>query len=143
LRFIQTNCSRKCWRLPRTRSNLSSCSSGSPRTLVSKTKALADAVEKQQWDPSVQGLAALPQVVKLLAGDIGWTADLGNASLAQQSDVMDAVQRMRKKAQDKGTPSMIALLVFFIAATDHSYQGANFLEAVAHRIALHDLLERL
>ena len=68
-----------------------------------KDKALADAVEKQQWDPSVQGLAALPQVVKLLAGDIGWTADLGNAFLAQQSDVMDAVQRMRKKAQDKGT----------------------------------------
>ena len=36
------------------------------------------------------------------ADDIQWTADLGNAFLAQQSDVMDAVQRMRKKAQDKG-----------------------------------------
>jgi Protein of unknown function (DUF3300) len=42
-------------------------------------------------------------VVKRLANDIQWTADLGNAFLAQQSDVMDAVQRMRKKAQDKGT----------------------------------------
>lgn len=37
--------------------------------------------------------------------------------------------------------SMIALLVFFIAATDHPYQGANAVEAVAYRIALHDLLE--
>jgi len=37
--------------------------------------------------------------------------------------------------------SMIALLVFFIAATDHPYQGANSLEAVAYRIALRDLLE--
>jgi hypothetical protein len=67
-----------------------------------KDKALADAVAKQSWDPSVQALAALPDVVKRLADDIQWTTDLGNAFLAQQSDLMDAVQRMRKKAQDKG-----------------------------------------
>ena len=67
-----------------------------------KDKALADAVEKQTWDPSIQALAALPDVVKRLADDIQWTTDLGNAFLAQQSDVMEAVQRMRKKAQDKG-----------------------------------------
>src|SRR6516225_468510 len=67
-----------------------------------KDKALADAVAKQPWDPSVQALAALPDVVKRMANDISWTTDLGNAFLAQQSDVMDAVQRMRKKAQDKG-----------------------------------------
>ena len=67
-----------------------------------KDKALADAVAKQPWDPSVQALAALPDVVKRLADDIQWTTDLGNAFLAQQSDVMDAVQRMRKKAQDTG-----------------------------------------
>jgi hypothetical protein len=68
-----------------------------------KDKALADAVMKQPWDPSVQAMAGLPEVVKRLADDIQWTADLGNAFLAQQSDVMDAVQRMRKKAKDKGT----------------------------------------
>ena len=68
-----------------------------------KDKALADAVEKQSWDASIQALAALPDVVKRLADDIQWTTDLGNAFLAQQSDVMEAVQRMRKKAQDKGT----------------------------------------
>src|SRR5215472_6911116 len=67
-----------------------------------KDKALADAVAKEPWDPSIQALAALPDVVKRLADDIQWTTDLGNAFLAQQSDVMDAVQRMRKKAQDKG-----------------------------------------
>src|SRR5580765_6555356 len=67
-----------------------------------KDKALADAVAKESWDPSVQALAALPDVVKRLADDIQWTTDLGNAFLAQQGDVMDAVQRMRKKAQDKG-----------------------------------------
>jgi len=67
-----------------------------------KDKALADAVAKQPWDPSIQALAGLPDVVKRLADDIQWTTDLGNAFLAQQSDVMDAVQRMRKKAQDTG-----------------------------------------
>src|ERR1700741_5047097 len=67
-----------------------------------KDKALADAVMKQPWDPSIQSMAALPDVVKRLADDIQWTTDLGNAVLAQQSDVMDAVQRMRSKAKDKG-----------------------------------------
>ncbi len=68
-----------------------------------KDKELADAVAKQPWDPSVQALAGLPEVVKRLGDDVRWTTDLGNAFLAQQSDVMDAVQRMRKKAYDKGT----------------------------------------
>jgi hypothetical protein len=68
-----------------------------------KDKELADAVAKQSWDPSIQAMAALPEVVKRLADDIQWTTDLGNAFLAQQSEVMEAVQRMRKKAQDKGT----------------------------------------
>src|SRR3981189_3266561 len=67
-----------------------------------KDKALADAVAKQPWDPSVQALAGLPDVVKRLANDIQWTTDLGNAFLAQQNDVMEAVQRMRKKAQGTG-----------------------------------------
>src|ERR1700760_4333003 len=67
-----------------------------------KDKALADAVSKQKWDPSVQALAPMPDLVKRLADDLQWTTDLGNAFLAQQSDVMAAVQRMRKKAQDKG-----------------------------------------
>ena len=67
-----------------------------------KDKALVDAVKKQDWDPSIQAMAALPDAVKQLAENIQWTTDLGNAFLAQQSDVMDAVQRMRKKAKDAG-----------------------------------------
>jgi hypothetical protein len=68
-----------------------------------KDQALADAVAKQSWDPSVQSMAGMPDLVDRLANDIQWTTDLGNAFLAQESDVMDSVQRMRKKAQDKGT----------------------------------------
>lgn len=67
-----------------------------------KDKALADSVAKQPWDPSVQSMAAVPEVVKRLADDIQWATDLGNAFLAQQADVMDAVQRMRAKAKGKG-----------------------------------------
>jgi len=73
------------------------------RNKTLKDKALADAVAKEPWDASVQALAALPDVVNRLANDVQWTTDLGNAVLAQQSDVMDAVQRMRKKAKDRGT----------------------------------------
>jgi len=67
-----------------------------------KDKALADAVMKKGWDASVQAMAVFPDVVKQMATNIAWTDDLGNAFLAQQTDVMDAVQRMRTKAVQKG-----------------------------------------
>ncbi|MGD9765909.1 MAG: DUF3300 domain-containing protein, partial [Candidatus Binatia bacterium] len=67
-----------------------------------KDQALVDAVEKQPWDSSVQAMAPLPDLVKRLADDIQWTTDLGNAFLAQQNDVMNAVQRMRQKAKANG-----------------------------------------
>lgn len=67
-----------------------------------KDKALADAVMKKGWDASVQAMAVFPDVVKQMATNIAWTDDLGNAFLAQQNDVMDAVQRMRNKAVQKG-----------------------------------------
>jgi hypothetical protein len=67
-----------------------------------KGQALTDAVMKENWDPSIQAMAVLPDVVKQLADNIKWTSDLGNAFLAQQSDVMDAVQRMRMKAKNAG-----------------------------------------
>ncbi|HEX5885888.1 MAG TPA: DUF3300 domain-containing protein, partial [Pyrinomonadaceae bacterium] len=70
--------------------------------LLKDQKKLAEAVKKQPWDPSIQAMAALPDVVKRLADDVQWTTDLGNAFLAQQKDVMDAIQRMRNKAQDTG-----------------------------------------
>ena len=55
-----------------------------------KDKALADAVAKQPWDPSVQSMAAFPDVVQRMAENIQWMTDVGNAVLAQQKDVMDA-----------------------------------------------------
>jgi len=67
-------------------------------------QALADAIQADQlpWDPSVQALLPFPSVLEMMNSDMGWTADLGNAFLAQQQDVMDAVQRERRKARDFG-----------------------------------------
>src|SRR5579871_3384936 len=67
-------------------------------------QALADAIQGDQlpWDPSVQALLPFPSVLEMMASDMNWTTDLGNAFLAQQQDVMDAVQRERRKARDYG-----------------------------------------
>jgi hypothetical protein len=64
--------------------------------------ALTQAAEQQNWDPSIQALVVFPDLVKRLNQDITWTTNLGNAFLAQQADVMDAVQRMRLKAEQAG-----------------------------------------
>jgi hypothetical protein len=63
---------------------------------------LVDAARQQNWDPSIQALVVFPDVVRRLSSDIRWTTDLGNAFLAQQADVMNAVQRMRAQAQASG-----------------------------------------
>jgi hypothetical protein len=67
-----------------------------------KPSKLMDQAKKQNWDPSVQGLVAFPQVLARMIQDMGWTTQLGNAFLAQQPDVMSAVQRMRAQAQARG-----------------------------------------
>jgi len=63
---------------------------------------LMNAAKQQNWDPSVQAMVAFPQVLDRLTQDIRWTADLGNAFLAQQADVMTAVQTMRARAEANG-----------------------------------------
>jgi uncharacterized protein DUF3300 len=67
-------------------------------------QALADAIQGDQlpWDPSVQALLPFPSVLDTMASNISWTTDLGNAFLASQQDVMDAVQRERHKAEQFG-----------------------------------------
>ena len=67
-----------------------------------KGDALAKEAENQPWDPSVQALVSIPDALKKLSENIAWTQDLGDAFLAQQSDIMDAVQRLRGKAKEAG-----------------------------------------
>jgi hypothetical protein len=68
----------------------------------SPSKRMKEA-KKQNWDASVQGLVAFPDALARLTGDPNWTTQLGNAFLAQQADVMQAVQRMRAEAEARGT----------------------------------------
>jgi len=63
---------------------------------------LVDAAKQQNWDPSVQALVIFPDALALLTRDVQWTTALGNAFLAQQADVMDAIQRLRARAQNSG-----------------------------------------
>jgi hypothetical protein len=74
-------------------------------------RQLMDAAKQQPWDPSVQALVAIPDALAELNKDIGWTTELGDAFLAQQADVLNAVQQMRARAQANGnlhsTPQQI------------------------------------
>lgn len=67
-----------------------------------KGDAVAKAVEQQTWDASVKSLVAFPDVLKMMNEKIEWTQKLGDAFLAQQKDIMAAVQRLRVKAKDAG-----------------------------------------
>jgi uncharacterized membrane protein YgcG len=67
-----------------------------------KDKALEDAMQKQSWDPSVKSLTAFPQVLAMMDAKLDWTQKLGDAFLAQQKELMGAVQRLRAKAQAAG-----------------------------------------
>ena len=64
-----------------------------------KGDQLKAAVDKQGWDDSVKSLVATPSVLTMMSTKLDWTQKLGDAILAQQPDVMDAVQRLRTKAQ--------------------------------------------
>ena len=61
------------------------------------TQAIAE--DRLPWDPSVQALLPFPSVLEMMAGDMAWTEELENAFLADQAGVMDAVQQLRREAQ--------------------------------------------
>jgi uncharacterized protein DUF3300 len=65
---------------------------------------LAAAIEGDRlpWDPSVQALLPFPSVLSMMASSMPWTQELGDAYLAQQPQVMDAVQSMRQRAREYG-----------------------------------------
>jgi len=60
------------------------------------------AEDRLPWDPSIQALLPFPAVLDMMARDPGWTNAIGNAFLSQRWDVMEAVQRMRRRARDYG-----------------------------------------
>ena len=67
-----------------------------------KDKALEGRLKEQDWDASVKSLCGFPDVLKQMDENLDWTQDLGDAFLAQKTELMDTVQRMRGKAYDSG-----------------------------------------
>jgi hypothetical protein len=67
-----------------------------------KGAALGAEVDKQDWDPSVKALTQFPSVLSDLDKNLSWTTTLGDANLNQQSQVMDAIQYMRREAEQAG-----------------------------------------
>lgn len=67
-----------------------------------KGDALDAALKDQDWDVSVKSLAHFPDVLSRMSENLDQTSRLGDAFLAQQADVMDEVQALRAKAQEKG-----------------------------------------
>jgi len=67
-----------------------------------KGDALKKVLDTQSWDPSVKALISFPDVLSMMSEKLDWTQKMGDAFLAQQKDVMDTVQKLRKKAMEQG-----------------------------------------
>ncbi|MEK6290162.1 MAG: DUF3300 domain-containing protein [Paraburkholderia tropica] len=67
-----------------------------------KGQALAATADQQSWDPSVKALTAFPVVLSQMATNIAWTTSLGQAYYNDPTDVLNAIQVMRQRAQASG-----------------------------------------
>jgi len=68
-----------------------------------KGEQLASAVDPQPWDPSVKALTQFSSVLANMNQNLAWTSALGDAYVNQQSDVLNAVQILRQRAQAAGS----------------------------------------
>jgi hypothetical protein len=59
-------------------------------------------IDDQNWDESVKAIARYPDVLKMMADNMDWTANLGDAFLNQPEDVTRSIQRLRRQARDMG-----------------------------------------
>ena len=67
-----------------------------------KAEKLDAALAGQDWDASIKTLVATPSVLAMMSEQLDWTEKLGDAVLAQQADVMDAIQRLRRRRAPRG-----------------------------------------
>ena len=73
-----------------------------PQNAALKGDQLFAALQQKSWDPSVKSLAPFPRILRMLDANLEWTEQLGEAYLADPTAVMDAVQRLRRRAQSAG-----------------------------------------
>ena len=65
-------------------------------------KANPKAAIDDKWDDAVKSLVNYPDVIKKMSADLDWTAALGEAVVADQGEVLEAVQAFRRKTQAAG-----------------------------------------
>src|ERR1700732_4128669 len=68
-----------------------------------KGDQLSAALQDKDWDPSVKSLVPFPEILRMMDDRLDWMQKLGDGFLAQQNEVMDSVQRLRRKAEEAGT----------------------------------------
>ena len=73
-----------------------------PRNASLKGDQLIAALQQQNWDPSVKSLAPFASILRMMDAKLEWTERLGEAFLADPKAVMDAVQRLRRRARLAG-----------------------------------------
>ena len=73
-----------------------------PQNAALKGDQLFAALQQKSWDPSVKSLALFPRILRMLDANLEWTEQLGEAYLADPAALMDAVQRLRRRAQSAG-----------------------------------------
>ncbi len=64
---------------------------------------LQDAATKSGFEPSFVALALFPQVVAMMAEQLDWTTQLGQAFEADRQAVFASIQRLRAQATEAGT----------------------------------------
>jgi hypothetical protein len=67
-----------------------------------KGRALDEAAEPLGFSPSMRALLQFPEVVDMMCMKLDWTTQLGEAFNADQTGVLDAVQRLRKQSAEVG-----------------------------------------
>jgi hypothetical protein len=92
--------------------------------------ALQDAMQSQTWDPSVKALTAVPQTLQMMSAKLNWTEQLGDAFLAQQQDVLAAVQKLRAQAQAAGNLQSTPQQVVTMPAAPVSLAGASMQQPI-------------
>ncbi len=88
-----------------------------------KGPELEQAMQRQSWDESVKALTAFPQVLQMMSDRLEWTQELGEAFLAQQTEVFAAVQTLRQRAEAAGKLKTSKKL----RVSDESRDGAEYI----------------
>jgi len=97
-----------------------------PLEIVQAARFVADTnnlakLDAQPWDANVKAVARVPAVIQKMNEDLAWTMELGEAFLAQDKDLLDAIQTLRGKAQKLGTlkttPQQVVVVTNMVVET--------------------------